>query len=72
MLGASQIKVMAGGGVASPFDPIDVTQYTEPEIRVRGRCRRELGDLRDGPRLHAPGDHPGDPGLVSAASNTVT
>ena len=34
MLGASQIKVMAGGGVSSPYDPIDVTQYTEPEIRA--------------------------------------
>ena len=34
MLGASQIKVMAGGGVASPYDPIDVTQYTEAEIRA--------------------------------------
>jgi len=34
MLGASQIKVMAGGGVASPFDPIDVTQYTEPEMHA--------------------------------------
>jgi imidazolonepropionase-like amidohydrolase len=34
MLGASQIKVMAGGGVASPHDPIDVTQYTEAEVRA--------------------------------------
>jgi imidazolonepropionase-like amidohydrolase len=34
MLGASQIKIMAGGGVASPYDPIDVTQYTEAEIRA--------------------------------------
>lgn len=33
-LGASQIKVMAGGGVASNYDPIDVTQYTVPEIRA--------------------------------------
>ncbi len=31
--GASQLKLMAGGGVASPFDPLDVTQYTEPELR---------------------------------------
>jgi imidazolonepropionase-like amidohydrolase len=30
--GASQLKVMAGGGVASDFDPLDVTQYTEREI----------------------------------------
>lgn len=34
MLGASQIKVMSGGGVASSYDPLDVTQYTEPEIRT--------------------------------------
>ena len=34
MLGASQLKLMAGGGVASPYDPIDVTQYTEPEIHA--------------------------------------
>jgi imidazolonepropionase-like amidohydrolase len=34
MLGASQINVMAGGGVASPHDPIDVTQYTEAEMRA--------------------------------------
>jgi imidazolonepropionase-like amidohydrolase len=33
-LGASQIKLMAGGGVASNFDPLDVTQYTTPELRA--------------------------------------
>jgi len=32
--GAHQIKVMAGGGVASPSDPVDMVQYTEPEIRA--------------------------------------
>jgi imidazolonepropionase-like amidohydrolase len=30
--GASQIKLMAGGGIASPYNPIESTQYTEPEI----------------------------------------
>ena len=34
MLGASQIKLMAGGGVSSDFDPLDVTQYTEAEMRA--------------------------------------
>ncbi|WP_410510667.1 amidohydrolase family protein [Nodosilinea sp. E11] len=34
MLGASQIKLAAGGGVASEFDPIDVAQYTEAELRA--------------------------------------
>jgi len=32
-LGASQIKLMAGGGVASPHSPIDVATFTEPELR---------------------------------------
>jgi imidazolonepropionase-like amidohydrolase len=32
--GASQIKMMAGGGVASPYDPIDATQYTEAELHA--------------------------------------
>ena len=32
--GAHQIKVMAGGGVATPSDPIDMLQYTEAEIRA--------------------------------------
>lgn len=33
-LGATQIKLMAGGGVASPFDPLDVTQYSPAELRA--------------------------------------
>jgi imidazolonepropionase-like amidohydrolase len=33
-LGASQIKMMAGGGVASNYDPLDVTQYTVEELRA--------------------------------------
>ena len=32
--GASQVKLMAGGGVASNYDPLDVTQYTVREIRA--------------------------------------
>ena len=34
MLGATQIKLAAGGGVASMYDPIDVSQYTEEEFRA--------------------------------------
>lgn len=30
--GANQIKIMAGGGVASPTDPIDGTQYSPAEL----------------------------------------
>ena len=32
--GATQIKIMASGGVASPTDPIGNTQYSEDEIRA--------------------------------------
>jgi imidazolonepropionase-like amidohydrolase len=32
--GASQIKVMAGGGVSSDFDPLDTTQYTLEELKA--------------------------------------
>ncbi len=34
MHGASQVKMMAGGGVSSAYDPIDVTEYTEDELRA--------------------------------------
>ena len=34
MQGASQVKLTAGGGVSSPFSPIDVTTFTEPELRA--------------------------------------
>jgi imidazolonepropionase-like amidohydrolase len=34
MHGASQLKLMAGGGVASSYDPLDVSQYTFAELRA--------------------------------------
>jgi len=34
MKGASQIKLTAGGGVASPSDPLDVSQFTGDELRA--------------------------------------
>lgn len=34
MRGATQIKLMAGGGVSSDYDPLDVTQYTLDEMRA--------------------------------------
>ncbi|MEO7201461.1 MAG: amidohydrolase family protein [Candidatus Tumulicola sp.] len=33
-LGATQIKLMAGGGVTSPHDPLDSTQFTPAEMRA--------------------------------------
>jgi imidazolonepropionase-like amidohydrolase len=34
MRGATQVKLTAGGGVASPFSPLDVSTFTEPELRA--------------------------------------
>lgn len=34
MQGASQIKMTAGGGVASPLTPLDVTTFTEAELHA--------------------------------------
>ena len=43
MLGASQIKVMAGGGVSSMYDPLDVTQYTFAETRAAVEAAENWG-----------------------------
>ena len=42
-LGASQIKMMAGGGVSSIFDPLDATQYTESELRAAVEAAENWG-----------------------------
>lgn len=42
-LGAAQIKLMAGGGVASSYDPLDVTQYTVPELRAAVEAAENWG-----------------------------
>jgi imidazolonepropionase-like amidohydrolase len=42
-LGATQIKLMAGGGVSSNYDPLDVTQYTVPEIRAAVEAAENWG-----------------------------
>jgi imidazolonepropionase-like amidohydrolase len=34
MLGASQLKLMAGGGVSSLYDPLDAVQYSPEEIHA--------------------------------------
>jgi imidazolonepropionase-like amidohydrolase len=43
MQGASQIKLMAGGGVASPYDPLDVTQYSEEEMHAAVGAAEDWG-----------------------------
>jgi imidazolonepropionase-like amidohydrolase len=41
--GASHIKLMAGGGVSSAFDPIDVTQYSPEELRAAVEAAADWG-----------------------------
>ena len=41
--GASQLKLMAGGGCASNYDPLDVTQYTEAEMRAAVQVAENWG-----------------------------
>lgn len=43
MLGASQIKIMGGGGVASSYDPIDALQYSESEMRAAVSAATDWG-----------------------------
>ncbi|MFT3748726.1 MAG: amidohydrolase family protein [Agriterribacter sp.] len=41
--GASQIKLMAGGGTSSAYDPIDVTQYTLDEMKAAVEAAEDWG-----------------------------
>lgn len=41
--GASQIKMMAGGGTSSAYDPLDVTQYTLDEMKAAVEAAEDWG-----------------------------
>ncbi|MFN4197763.1 MAG: amidohydrolase family protein [Flavobacterium sp.] len=41
--GASQIKLMAGGGTSSAYDPVDVTQYTFDEMKAAVEAAEDWG-----------------------------
>ena len=43
LLGASQIKLTAGGGVASPHSPLDVSTFTEAELRAAVEAAENWG-----------------------------
>jgi imidazolonepropionase-like amidohydrolase len=43
MLGATQIKLTAGGGVASPHSPLDVSTFTEAELRAAVEAAENWG-----------------------------
>ena len=42
-MGASQIKLMAGGGTSSAYDPVDVTQYTFDEMKAAVEAAEDWG-----------------------------
>lgn len=43
MKGAAQIKIMAGGGVTSLYDPLDSVQFTEDEMRAAVEAAEDWG-----------------------------
>ena len=43
MLGATQLKLAAGGGVASTYDPLDSAQYTEAEFHAAVEAAENWG-----------------------------
>jgi imidazolonepropionase-like amidohydrolase len=43
LLGASQIKLTAGGGVASPHSPLDVATFNEDELRAAVQAAENWG-----------------------------
>ena len=43
MQGASQIKLTAGGGVSSPFSPLDVSTFTDAELRAAVEAAENWG-----------------------------
>lgn len=43
MAGASQIKIAAGGGIISIYDPIDVNEFSAPEIRAAVEAAEDWG-----------------------------
>ncbi|WP_376096350.1 amidohydrolase family protein [Roseomonas sp. CCTCC AB2023176] len=43
LLGATQIRLAGGGGIASDYDPIDVVQFTEAELRAAVAAASDWG-----------------------------
>jgi imidazolonepropionase-like amidohydrolase len=60
MLGATQIKLTAGGGVASPHSPLDVSAFTEAELRAAVEASDNWGTLCHRACLHPAGDPTGN------------
>ena len=70
--GASQIKLMAGGGVNSPLQSDRIDPVHRSGDSCRGRGRRKLGHLCDRPCLYAARDPAGDRRWRQVSSNTAS
>jgi imidazolonepropionase-like amidohydrolase len=53
--GATQVKIMAGGGVTSEFDPIDTLQFTPDELRAIVQAANDWGTYACAHVYTAPG-----------------
>jgi imidazolonepropionase-like amidohydrolase len=58
--GADQVKIMCSGGVASPYDPLDSLQFSEPRSPPRPTRPRNFGRYVLAHAYSPGGDHPGD------------
>ena len=56
-LGSSHVKIMAGGGVATVYDPLDGLQFTPEEIRAIVVEAEKVGLVCHGAYLHARSHH---------------
>ncbi len=70
--GASQIKLVGGGGVSSPRTTLDMTTFSEPGVARRRRGRARPEHLRRGARLSARRHPAGDRRGRRSASSTRT
>ena len=59
LLGASQIKLVGGGGVSSPRTTLDMLTFSGAELRAARRSRRRPEHLRRRARLPAGGHRAG-------------
>jgi len=52
--GASQVKLVAGGGVSSPRSPLDIATYSEDDLRAAAQVARDWNTYVT---IHASADH---------------
>jgi imidazolonepropionase-like amidohydrolase len=71
MLGASQIKLTAGGGVASPHSPLDVSTFTLEELRAAVEAAENWGTYVTVHSYTSPPSSVRSPQASSASSTVI-